>query len=43
MSDHRPVSIGRKLPYGFGSVAFGVEKQWFRLLLLDLLQSGDGG
>ena len=34
MSDHRPVSIGRKVAYGFGSVAFGVKSNGFDYFFL---------
>ena len=34
MSDHRPVSIGRKIAYGFGSVAFGVKSNGFDYFFL---------
>ena len=34
MSDHRPVSIGRKVGYGFGSVAFGVKSNGFDYFFL---------
>ena len=34
MIDHRPVSIGRKVAYGFGSVAFGVKSNGFDYFFL---------
>jgi len=34
MSDRRPVSIGRKVAYGFGSVAFGVKSNGFDYFFL---------
>ena len=34
MSDHRQVSIGRKVAYGFGSVAFGVKSNGFDYFFL---------
>ena len=34
MSDHRPVSIGRRVAYGFGSVAFGVKSNGFDYFFL---------
>ena len=34
MSDNRPVSIGRKVAYGFGSVAFGVKSNGFDYFFL---------
>ena len=34
MSDRRPVSIGRKAAYGFGSVAFGVKSNGFDYFFL---------
>jgi len=34
MSDHHPVSIGRKVAYGFGSVAFGVKSNGFDYFFL---------
>ena len=34
MSDHRPVSIGRKVAYGFGSVSFGVKSNGFDYFFL---------
>ena len=34
MSDHSPVSIGRKVAYGFGSVAFGVKSNGFDYFFL---------
>ena len=34
MSGHRPVSIGRKVAYGFGSVAFGVKSNGFDYFFL---------
>ena len=34
MSDHLPVSVGRKVAYGFGSVAFGVKSNGFDYFFL---------
>ena len=34
MSDHRQVSLGRKVAYGFGSVAFGVKSNGFDYFFL---------